>query len=395
MRILHITPYYYPAVRYGGPVRSVHGLCKNLVRLGHDIHVLTTNLDGPSTVGQPLGVPVGVDGVKVWYFPSPYGKRLFFSPEMGNKLSREIDDFDLLHIHTFFNWPSYIAASAAVRYNVPYILSPRGMLVKDLVRLKNRWVKSAWIRIIGRRIVENAARIHATTDAEAEEIRRFRFNLPPVLVLPVGLNTQDRPCGPPGPVSAVVKTLSDKKPLLLFLGRVNWKKGLDRLIPALSYVKTAHLAVAGNDEENYRPVLDRLARKHQVADRITFTGPIRGEAKRELFKEASVFILPSYSENFGVAVLEAMAAGVPVVVTPEVGLARAVEEAGAGLVLPGDPETLGAGLQALLADPGRLREMGTRGRGLAATRFAWCGIATEMARVYNEIICRPDVYPGH
>ncbi len=386
MRILHVTPYYYPALRYGGPVRSVHGLCKHLVRLGHDIEVFTTDRDGPSRIDMPTGIPVDLDGMKVWYFRSAYCRRLFYSPAMRRELARRVGEFDLVHIHTFFTWPTSSAAAAAVRNRIPYILSPRGMLVKALVRRKSRLVKWSWIQLFGRRIVEGAARLHVTTDIEEEEIRRFPFNLPEVFVIPVGVETEVAVPGSGGPVSLEIAALAGKKPLLLFLGRVNWKKGLDRLIPALRYLEGAHLAVAGNDDDDYQIHLDRLASRNGVSKRITFTGPVYGEEKRRLLGAADVFVLPSYSENFGIAVLEAMAAGVPVVVTPEVGLSREVEEAGAGLVLSGDPGILGPGINSLLADPGRLRRMGERGRELAAGRFAWDGIGREMEQVYKQVI---------
>ena len=106
---------------------------------------------------------------------------------------------------------------------------------------------------------------------------------------------------------------------MLSLGRVNWKKGLDRLIPAMEFVPGAHLVIAGNDEENYQPRLQELARLGGVADRVHFVGEARDISKWNLFAAADVFALPSYSENFGIAVLEAMASGVPVVVTKEVG----------------------------------------------------------------------------
>ncbi len=386
MKILHVTPYYYPALRYGGPVRSVHGLCKHLARIGHDIEVFTTDLDGPFRVDRPVGVPVDLDGVRVWYFRSRCLKKIFYSPPMERELERRTGEFDLVHIHTFFSWPTHIAATIAARHGVPYILSPRGMLVKDLVRRKSRLVKSAWIQLFGRRVVEGAARIHVTTDIEKKEIRSFHFNLPEIFVIPIGIDPSDTSPKSGGSVSPAIEALVRKKPLLLFLGRVNWKKGLDRLIPALRYLEGAHLAVAGNDDDNYRIQLDKLALRNGVLERITFAGPVYGEEKRRLFGAADVFLLPSYSENFGIAVLEAMAAGVPVVVTPEVGLSREVEEAGAGLVLNGDPGVLGPGIKALLADPGRMREMGERGRELAARRFAWSGIARSMESVYKQVI---------
>ncbi len=386
VKILHVTPYYYPALRYGGPVRSVHGLCRSLVRLGHEIEVFTTDLDGPDRIEHPPGEAVEVEEVAVRYFSVRYCRRLFFAPEMARELARRAGEFDLVHIHTFFTWPTSAAAAAAVRNNIPYILSPRGMLVKDLVRRKSRLVKSVWIHLFGRRAVEGAARIHVTTDIEGEEIRRFNFNLPEVFVLPVGVDPADFSSGTGGPVSPEIEALARKKPLILFLSRVHWKKGLDRLIPALRYLEGAHLAVAGNDDGDYGKKLDRLASRAGVLERITFTGPVYGEEKRRILSAADIFVLPSYSENFGIAVLEAMAAGLPVVVTPEVGLSPQVESAGAGVVLDGAPEILGPGIRELLNQPDRLKELGERGRELAARRFAWGGIARSMAEIYRQVI---------
>src|SRR5262249_52984073 len=159
------------------------------------------------------------------------------------------------------------------------------------------------------------------------------------------------------------------RPIILSLGRINWKKGLDRLIMAMALVPDAHLVIAGNDEEGYQPHLKVLAAVHGVAERVQFVGPVHGADKWELMRTADVFALPLYNENFGNGVLEAMACGVPVVVTPEVGLARAVQEAGAGLVTPGTPSALGRTLAHLLADKDQRRQMSERGRRSASEEF--------------------------
>lgn len=172
---------------------------------------------------------------------------------------------------------------------------------------------------------------------------------------------------------------------VLFLGRVNWKKGLDRLIKAASLVPDTRFLIAGNDEENYRAKLKLISDEAGVADRIEFLGPVTGEAKWDLIASADLFVLPSYSENFGNAVLEAMACGVPVVVTPEVGLAPAVLEADAGLVCDGRPEVLGNAINDLLADPPLRARMGEHGRTLVATQYCWDAIATQMSTAYEAM----------
>lgn len=384
MIILHIVPSYIPAYRYGGPIKSVHGLCKGLAELGHDVHVFTTNVDGPDDSDVPLGVPVDIDGVKVWYFPSKLLRRLYWSPLMAQALEQQVPNFDILHLHSIYLWPTWAAAHVARREQIPYLIAPRGMLVKDLVQRKSRLAKTAWLALIERRNIECAAGLHITSSREEVEARYFGFKLPPFYTVPNGFDEETDQVS--SEVSPQIAELLKKPDMLLFLGRINWEKGLDRLIPAMQHVPAAHLILAGNDEENYRPALETLADKCNVRDRITFTGTVQGSDKAALLQHAAIVVLPSYSENFGNVVLEAMAVGCPVVVTPEVGAADIVREYCAGLVIDGDPATLGAGLQSLLEDPEEREQMGLRGRQAVEEHFSWGAVAQQMESVYTEIL---------
>ncbi|MFY9821784.1 MAG: glycosyltransferase [Thermoanaerobaculia bacterium] len=325
-------PTYLPAWRHGGPILAVHGLCRALVERGHEVTVLTTDVHGDGRLEVPLGEPVRIDGVEVRYFPVRWPRRLYRSPALGRAARSLMSGFDVLHLHSVFLWPTSAAARAAERAGVPYVVSPRGMLVPDLIARRGRWRKRAWMLLAERRTLARAAAVHATSTLEADEAARLGLPLPPVFVVPNGVEIPAEKEGVP------------REPFLLFLGRVSWKKGLDRLIPALSRCPGVELKVAGNDEEGLRPELERLARDAGVAGQVSFLGPVAGEEKASLLKRAAVLVLPSRSENFGNAVLEAMAAGCPVTVTPEVGLAEAVRETGAGIVADGDPDRLGAAL---------------------------------------------------
>lgn len=385
MRILHVVPSYIPAYRYGGTIRSVHGLCKGLVKLGHDIHVFTTNVDGPSDSDVPLRTPVNIDGVKVWYFPSNHLRRLYWSQAMSKVFKLYAKGFDILHLHSIYLWPTWAAARAAHAENIPYIITPHGMLVKELIRRKSRLLKLAWIHLIERHNLEHASSIHMTSKREVDEASRFGFHLPSVFVVPNGVDFQSSNRYEEG-VSASIRKVLKKTPFLLFLGRVSWEKGLDRLIPALSNIPDVHLIIAGNDEENYRTVLEPLADKFDVKNRITFTGPVYGADKTALLRHAAIVVLPSYSENFGIVVMEAMAAGRPVVVTPEVGLADTVQETGAGLVVEGKSEKLGEAIKSLLSKPTELEQMGKRGRKAVEDNFTWDAVARKMEMEYYQIL---------
>jgi glycosyltransferase involved in cell wall biosynthesis len=377
MKILHIVPSYLPAVRYGGPIQSVHGLCAALAARGHAVEVFTTNVDGKGESDVPLGVPVERDGVKVWYFPVPALRRLYWSPALGAALRERARGFDLVHTHSVFLWPTWAAARAARARGVPYVVSPRGMLVDALIRKKNPYAKRVWIALAERRNLAGAALVHFTSRLEAKEAAYLSLPVRRSCVIPNGLGAESfvrARDGAPGP----------RDVFLLFLGRISWKKGLDRLIAALARIPDCRLVIAGDDDENLRPGLEAQAAAAGVGDRVAFVGPAYGEQKAALFRRSLLTVLPSYSENFGNVVLESLAAGCPVVVTPEVGAADVVRESGGGAVLDGAPAALGAGIRALIADPAALERMGAAGREFVEARFGWPRIAGQMERAYRD-----------
>ncbi|HEX5760594.1 MAG TPA: glycosyltransferase [Thermoanaerobaculia bacterium] len=388
MRLLHVVPTYLPAWRHGGPIRAVHGLARALAERGHEVTVFTTDVHGGGRLDVPLGRPVPLDSVEVWYFPTAPPQRLYRSPALGAALARRAGAVDLLHLHSVFLWPTRVAARAAARAGVPYVLSPRGMLVPDLIRRRGRLRKLAWIHLVERPTLAGAAALHVTSALEGDEARRLGLPLPPLAVVPNGVEPHGEGdlAEDAGEPPAAVRDLLAGPPFVLFLGRVSWKKGLDRLVAALPHAPGAVLAIAGNDEEGYRPALARLAAAQGVAERVIFTGPVHGASKRALLAAARALALPSASENFGNAVLEAMAAGCPVIVTPQVGLAEVVRETGSGIVADGSPEALGGALRRLLEDAAAARAMGRRGAAAAARRFAWPAVAAAMEGVYAEAL---------
>ena len=386
MRILHVSASYLPAVRYGGTIVSVHGLCKSLAARGHDVHVFTTSVDGPHDSAVSHGVPVDVDGVKVWYFRSRYVRRLYWSPPMAKALAARTREFDLVHTHASFLWPLWAAARAARGAGVPYIVSPRGMIEKGLIAKKSRWLKTAWIALVERTNLSQAAAIHVTSAREAAELAAFGFDLPPLVNIPNGvdLDLSDQSARSPSPA---IRAITDGPPYVLFLGRISWKKGLDRLVGSVPHLSPRlRLVIAGNDEENLGPALRAQAETLNVSDRVAFTGAVGGDEKRALLAHAQVLVLPSYSENFGNVVVEAMAAGRPVVVTPEVGIAPVIRDAGAGWVVDGDPQTLGTRLSELCANPSLMGEMGERGRAAARRDFSWESVAQRMESAYLTVL---------
>lgn len=369
MRLLHVVPTYLPARRYGGPIVAVHGLCRALAARGHEVDVFTTNVDGEGVLDVPIGEAVDLDGVRVHYFESPV-KRLYWSPAMRRALAAATHDYDLVHVHAIWLWPGYGAARAAHRARVPYVISPRGMLVPELIREKSRVTKRAWLALVERRNFAQASAIHFTSGVERNDAVRTGMPLPSPFIVPNGIDLVERP------------GVSREEKTLVFLGRINWKKGLERAIELLPRID-ARLIVAGNDEENLTPRLRALAEKLGIADRVTFAGPVYGAAKWELLARATLFVLLSMSENFGNAVLEALMMETPALLSPEVGLADDVVRADAGILDAG-------AIPALLADRERCAAMGRNGRALVEARFTWPRVAAEMEEAYRcSIRSRP------
>jgi glycosyltransferase involved in cell wall biosynthesis len=383
MRILHVIPSYLPAVRYGGPIFAIHGLCKALAARGHEVQVFTTNIDGPGNSPVPIGVPVNVDGVQVRYFSCPLLRRLYWAPALRRALESEIGKFDVVHLHSVFLWPTWAAARAARKAGIPYVLSPRGMLVRDLISRRSWLAKSAWMQIIERSNVEQAAAVHLTSQLEAEELQSFGWQLPRLAVIPNGVD-EPGPCG--GDIATDVKGIAAEQPLVLFLGRLSWKKGLDRLLRAFACTTAGKLAIVGTDDEGLAPRLVKLAAGLRILDRVRILPrTIIGSEKERLFAAAQVFVLTSYSENFGNAVLEALRRGVPVVVTPEVGAADIVRESGGGLVVSGDPIPLGAAICQLISGMDLARSMGEAGQRHAMAHYSWPNIAARMEDLYESL----------
>lgn len=386
MRFLHVIPSYWPALRYGGPIWSAHGLCRGLVRLGHRVIVLTTDIDGPGRLDVPTDRPVDVDGVEVHYLPVGWPRRITRAPKMKRELAKLLLTVDLVHLHAVWQWPTWIGARMAERAGVPYVISPRGMLVGELIARKSPLAKKTWLTLIERRTLARAAAIHCTSELEAAEIRALGLDLAPIVVVPNGV---DLPEADPEP--ALVEEVWAGVPRgrrLLYLGRISWKKGIDRLLASLPLVPTAQLLLAGNDEERETGRLLRMAADLGVRDRIRFLGRVEGNRKWALIAGADALVLPSLNENWAVVVSEALGMGTPVVVTEHVGSAELVREHGLGRVVDGSPQALASAINELLSDCALRSSIGARARQIVRKRLSHEAVAETMSDAYSAVLCR-------
>lgn len=380
MKILHVVPTYLPALRYGGPMFAVHALCRALVGLGHEVHVCTTNIDGPIDLEVPAGAPLEMDGVSVWYFRADRLRRLAISSGMQAWIGARIAQFDLLHTHSVYLWPPWYAARSARTRGIAYVMAPRGMLVPEMIARRNRLAKTLWLRLLEWRNLAGADAVHFTSELERTEAERLGVPVRRAVVIPNGIDPEE--------LRAVTDVSAGQQPesYILYLGRLNWKKGLDCLLRAMALAPALRAVIAGNDEGSCRTSLERLAGECGVTDRVRFLDPVYGEAKWRLLRGAHALVLPSQSENFGNAVLEAMAAGKPVVVSPGVGLSATVRESACGLVVDPEPGALAAALEKLWRDESLCHAMGERGRALVERDYNWPLVAGQVERMYRSIL---------
>jgi glycosyltransferase involved in cell wall biosynthesis len=327
-------------------------------------------------------------------------------------LAKNIKNFNLIHITGIWNFPVWAGAFWAKFYKKPYIISPRGSLMKEPLEKKSSLKKRVYLFLVGRKILKNTSAIHFTTEAEREEYLAANLPLKNSFVIPNSFNLGEFEKKPaPGFFRNKFKIPQSKK-VILFLGRLHPIKGLGTLIPAFTEVIKKRpdcvLVLAGPDDEGYKKEILRIINEinKKTSDvlklkpsifgtsdvpkienpNIIFTGMILGDEKIAAFRESDVFVLPSYSENFGMAVIEAMSFGLPVVITRGVGVSKEVETAGAGLVVEKDIEQVAEAILKFLENPAMAKKMGEAGRELVKKEFSSDNVAERFLKEYNSLL---------
>ena len=292
------------------------------------------------------------------------------------------------HIHSLYLFHDLVAGHYCRKYGVPYLMRPHGTLDPFIYR-RHRWRKAVMETWFENRNIRQAAAMHFTSE---EEMRLAGHTpaTPRGQWCPWGVDLREfQELPEPGRFRERFPEIGPKR-IILFLGRINFKKGLDLLVQAMARVvrhrQDVHLVVAGPDDDGWGARVKEWLKGEGILGCATFTGMLLGEEKLAALRDAQMFVLPSYSENFGLAVIEAMACGLPVVISDQVNIWREVEAAGAGLVVPCDAASLAAALERLLADPGLAAAMGQQGRDLVARRFQWGNIALALQDLYTGII---------
>jgi glycosyltransferase involved in cell wall biosynthesis len=359
LRVLHVLP--TRDASYGGPVAVANEYARELAKQGVDADIFPD------------------EGTRTW-------RRFFYFPGVSSlkKLIDSIGAYDLIHIHGLWYAASALAARVARARGIPYLITPHGML--DRWALEQGWLKKRiYYLLVERANLRRAASVHMFNTGEYEASKKALGEIRP-FILPNGVDgstVQDSP----DRLASIYPQVRGKI-LLLFLGRINYKKGLDVLIPAfrraLSLNQDLHLIISGPDD-GYLGRLTELIEKHELGDHVTLTGMVSGVLKRQILAAAHMFVLISYQEGDSMALKEAMAAGLPAIISSACNFPEA-EEQDCGVIAPHDAGAVADVILRLAGDGQRLRAMGERAKSLMQTRYAWAAITAELVAHYRSLL---------
>jgi glycosyltransferase involved in cell wall biosynthesis len=401
MRILNVTETYAPFLEFGGPPVKVRALSEGLARRGHQVTVLTADWGLEKRIQaeeeritaerSPFGWRRNENGVQAIYLPTWLRYRtVSWNPALKRYCRARLQNFDAAHIFGIYDLLGPGVAAACRKRGLPYVLEPIGMF---LPIVRNLWLKRMYHALWGKKLLEGASAVVATSEQEAGELGAGGLSRTKVVLRRNGV---EAPASwPERGAFRRAQRISDDVKLVLFLGRLSVKKSPDLLLRAFAELSRRFaripmtLVFAGPDESGTKEKLEQLAAQLGVRTRVQFAGPVFGEAKWAAYRDADVFVLPSQNENFGNTAAEALAAGTPVVVTEQCGIAPLLAEE-AGLVVPHDAEALSRALERILGET-ELRARLSAGCAAVTSRLGWDEPVKEMEELYSTLTARQEV----
>ena len=385
LNVLHVTPSMSP--EWGGPAIVVSELTSELSLQGVCCDIVATR-------GHRVGInQIAPPDVPIYSFDTGFPARLWtaYSAELSRFLNERAGRYDLIHIHEVWHYPGYAAFRAARKHKLPCVLTIHGELSEWGLRQK-ALKKRIYMFVLMDRILRNVNALHAITRAEKEQVVKLGYKTP-VVVAPNGIEPAPFEALP-DPVEFIQRfpVLKGKR-IILFLGRLHAKKGLDILARSFSTIAKRFedivLLVVGPNKFGTREKMESILRSEDLLGRAVFTGLLTGEDKLAAMNCADLFVLPSHSDVLGIAVLEAMAARLPVVITEGCEFPE-VSEHGAGFVVEADEVPIAEAITMLLSDADLRKRMGQQGRKLVIERYTWQVAAATMANLYKTLVAGGD-----
>ena len=383
LNVLQVIPSV--AAVHGGPSLAIVSIEKALADRGCSVTTVTTDDGGPGIRIPGDDLPAPPAGVERLHFRK-WTEFYKVAPGMVPWLWSNVRRFDVVHVHALFSFSSTAAATVARRLGVPYILRPLGTLTSYGVTRRRPWLKSASLACLEGPALRAAAAVHFTSPEEEREARLLGVALKGV-VIPLGIEgvrkgNRDRVLAELGIPAA--------GPIVLALSRIDPKKNFEGLLGALRILRreglTPTLLIGGAGERKYLGSLRDLATREGIGEQVHWLGQVGGQVKEDLLAAAGVFVLPSFSENFGLAAVEAMAAELPCVLGRGVALAEQASRAGAGVVVDPDPESIADGMRHYLANPDARLAAGAAAVALFQVEFSLERMGERLEALYRSIL---------
>ncbi len=396
MRILNVAQTYFPYLAEGGRPVKVRILSRKLAERGHDVAVLTVNLGSAEWTAAnitPTKTPVGwrfvENGVEAVYLTSWLRYRaITLNPGVMRFCETKLAHFDVAHFYGLYDLLGPAIAHFCRRRGIPYVIEPMGMYrpIDRSFRLKRIWRDS-----FGKAFWNGAAQIVATSEMEQQELVADGVPAHKIVIRHNGIDPASFTSLPLRGEFRIKWSIPPDEPLILFLSRLIPRKGADTLIEAFAEAcpRAGRLVIAGPEgEPGYRAQLETCAKNSGVESRVIFTDSLYDEEKKAAFADADIFALPSRYENFANAPAEAMACGVPVIITDDCGI-RSLVEGQAGLVIPPGKKELTDALRGMLGDKilyARLK----KGCPQVAGQLSWDRLTEQMEGYYAQVLARAN-----
>jgi glycosyltransferase involved in cell wall biosynthesis len=381
LRIIHFSPDM--RLEQGGVVRSILDWCTVLAARGHDVTLVAYHSsDIPSDWNGQSGRP------KVVWIPPTSGPNFLVSRQAVRIWRDLLAGGGIVHLHTPWTASNLQMSRVARQLGVPYIVSIHGML-DDWSMSQRSLKKQLFLALCGRRYLRAAARLHYTAEAERQQAaRRVPGSTAAVLPCLVDLSPFQSLPGRE-PAHAAFAALGGDEPKLLFLSRLHEKKGVHLLIDAAALLRQKgrrfKLLIAGTGSAAYENQLREQTRQLHLEDVVSFLGLVKGVEKISLYQSADVFVLPTQQENFGLVLIEALAAGTPVVTTRGTDIWQDIAAAG-GTIVECTPAAISTALDHLLEDRASLAALGRRGREWTMQNLNTETVAAGYERLYAQVI---------
>lgn len=383
MRILHVTPAYYPATKLGGPIFSVYGLNNALAQIPqNELRVLTTDAAGPNpqsrlkvSVTEPVRYPAGYE---VYFCRRLIGQE--FAPQLLWRLVSLIRWAEIVHLTATYSFSTIPTLVLCRLFGRPVVWSPRGALLAahEWPDARRRSLKKLWDQLCNFIIGKSGCTLHVTS--EQERVASLA-RMPNALATVIRNGVEIPEALPPRTWCPGGTTR------LLFIGRLDRKKGIENLFRALSLLQnqTFALEVCGAGQEQYVRALKSQSVFLGISNQVTFAGHVDGDDKLSAFMRADLCVVPSHSENFAMVVAESLAHGVPVVASKGTPWSTLVER-NCGEWVDNSPECLAQAILHVCSKP--LGDLGQNGRQWMKREYSWRAVAEEMHALYKDALNR-------